>query len=527
MSEPAPRSRTLAGLIAGLSIWLVLGPPLVSWAVAPAEDQQPDGEPADEAAETAPTAEIVEAGPSADRTAKTAGEAGTQAQADGDSAPETVDGAASLPIAAEPEPQITRPDVDTEAALDVNVDELPALRGSPPSLVAEGRGWGHGVGLSQYGARAMARHGHDHRRILDHYYPGTEVTSMTADEPLRVGLLRASPAERPTDTVRVISRRTWEAGAVWASLDGEERVPLRPGRPVTIRADGGEVVVGLAEGARRAREVRLQWDPRAAGGAAVAFPELADRVPATRWGQVHISAAGGVIRPTLAIDVERYLRGLAEVPSTWPAAALRAQAVAARTYALRAAATGLDPACACHLGPTDHDQVFRGWEREAHAGAWVQAVADTAGQVVTRDGGLVWAYYSSSHGGRSERSVDSFAYDADDGQWPSVDDPWSLDPAAENPRASWTARIAHADFAEAVGMPLRAVIDVDIIARSAGGSPHTLRIVGLLPNGMPAVGTWAGDDDRGAAASLRRQLGGAVLPSQQLTDLRVANSTSG
>lgn len=509
MSAPSWGPPDRAGLIAGLAIWLVAGPPVVSWAVAPAGDG-----PAGDNAVVAPVAmQVAERG-----TAPATG----ASEGASEPAAEVVDGALSLPIAAEPEPQVTEPDVPADA-LEDPVADLPDVTGQPPHLIAEGRGWGHGVGLSQYGARAMARHGHDHRQILDHYYPNTEVTAVGADGPLRVGLLRASPAERPTDTVRVVSRRTWEAGAVFASFDGDERVPLRPGRTVTLRAEGDEVVVDVNGDRRRAREVHLDWDPHAAGGAAVAFPDLSDRVPATRWGRVHVTAAGGVIRPTLAIDIERYLRGLAEVPSSWPPAALRAQAIAARTYALRAAATGLDPACACHLGPTAHDQVFRGWSREARAGAWLQAVVDTAGHAVTRDGGLVWTYYSSSHGGRTERSVDSFAYGPDDGQWPSVDDPWSLDPAAENPRASWTTTISAADFAAAVDMPVSAVLDVDIVARSAGGSPHTLRIVGLLPNGLPAVGTWDGPDGRGAAAWLRRELGGEVLPSQQLTDLRVAD----
>lgn len=519
MSGSWSRSPDRAALIAGLAVWLVAGPPLVSWMVAPAGDVSAGPH----TAVAAPVAtQAADRGTAPTGAAEGAGEPGADGPAGAESTPEVAEGGLSLPIAAEPEPQVTEPAVPADA-LEVAVEELPDLTGSPPQLIAEGRGWGHSVGLSQYGARAMARHGHDHRQILDHYYPDTEVTAVGADGPLRVGLLRASPTERPTDTVRVVSRRTWEAGAVFASFDGGDRVPLRPGRAVTLRAEGDEVVVDFSEGRRRAHEIHLEWDPRAAGGAAVAFPDLSDRVPATRWGRVHVTAAGGVIRPTLAIDIERYLRGLAEVPSTWPPAALRAQAVAARTYALRAAATGLDPACACHLGPTDHDQVFRGWPREAQAGAWLQAVADTAGQAVTREGGLVWTYYSSSHGGRTERSVDSFAYGPDDGQWPSVADPWSLDPAAENPRASWTTTISHADFVAAIDMPVSAVLDVDIVARSAGGSPHTLRIVGLLPNGLPAVGTWDGPDGRGAAAWLRRELGGDVLPSQQLTDLRVAD----
>lgn len=424
-----------------------------------------------------------------------------------------------VPVAEPRPPQVTEPDVDV-SELDAPAGGLPDLSDGPPDVIAEGRGWGHGVGLSQYGARAMARHGHDHPAILGHYYPGTQITRLGASRDVRVGLL--TPAASPTGRMAVTSRRAWAAGAVFASADGE-RVPLPTGEPIRVTADGDDVVAAVPSGRLRGERLALDWDAGAAGGAAVAFSGTGGAVPTTRWGRVEITAAGGALRPVLVMDIERYLRGLAEVPPSWPAASLRAQAVAARTYALRAVATGVNSACECHLGPTAHSQVFRGGPRRAGARPWLAAVADTAGQVVTRDGGLVWTYYSSSHGGRSERTVDSFAYGRDAGQWPSVDDPWSLDAAAGNPRASWRVRIPHAAFVEAIGAPLAVVLHIDIVARTAGGSPHTLRLVGLLPGGSPVVGTWpppgAGDD--GAGARLRRQLGGDVLPSQQLTDVRV------
>lgn len=442
------------------------------------------------------------------------------AEGDADGPVLSVDEADALPEVAD------EPDVEAADPQPVPTDDegllasLSDLDGAP-TLVADGRGWGHGVGLSQYGARAMARHGRDHPAILAHYYPGTAITALEQPVDLRVGLVRADPRDEPAASFAVVARRRWEDGAVTAWFDRRDPVPLPRDERVTLRADGDDVVVDVGGDQHRAGTVHLDWNATGAEGAAVAFPDLTERVPATRWGRVHVTAVDGAIRPTLVIDTERYLRGLAEVPPTWPPAALRAQAVAARTYALRAAAEGVDPACACHLGPTDHDQVFRGWATEADAGAWLDAVADTAGRVVTRDGGLVWTYYSSSHGGRTERSVDSFAFGPDNGQWPSVADPWSLNAAAENPRAQWRRTIAHDEFVDALGVDLAVVVGVDIVERSAGGSPYALRVAGLRHNGLPLAFTWRGGDGRGAAAWLRRELGGETLPSQQLTDLRV------
>src|SRR4051795_5545287 len=52
-------------------------------------------------------------------------------------------------------------------------------------FLLDGRGWGHGVGMSQWGAEGAARHGWDYRRILAHFYPGTRLQVWQA-KPVRV-----------------------------------------------------------------------------------------------------------------------------------------------------------------------------------------------------------------------------------------------------------------------------------------------------------------------------------------------------
>ena len=97
------------------------------------------------------------------------------------------------------------------------------------------------------------------------------------------------------------------------------------------------------------------------------------------------------------VSLDDYVRGIAEVPSTWPVEALKAQAIAARTYALHELSVG-HPLCA-----TDSCQVYAGLakERGPAGGNWVAAVQATSGQVLLYKGQPILAMYSSSNGGRS------------------------------------------------------------------------------------------------------------------------------
>jgi SpoIID/LytB domain protein len=116
-----------------------------------------------------------------------------------------------------------------------------------------------------------------------------------------------------------------------------------------------------------------------------------------------------VERLTIELPFERYLRGLGEMPSSWPAAALRAQAVGARTFATyKIRRYGLRSDCDCHLLDGAGDQVYVGWGKEAGPDGtrWVSAVNQTAGEVVTYNGAVIQAFYAASDGGYSENVED-------------------------------------------------------------------------------------------------------------------------
>src|SRR5881396_179870 len=77
---------------------------------------------------------------------------------------------------------------------------LPATASAGSLFVIDGRGWGHGVGLGQWGAEGCARHGWSAERILAHYYPGT---SITVARPVTVRVLLAEGLPR----VRITSAK--------------------------------------------------------------------------------------------------------------------------------------------------------------------------------------------------------------------------------------------------------------------------------------------------------------------------------
>ena len=114
-------------------------------------------------------------------------------------------------------------------------------------------------------------------------------------------------------------------------------------------------------------------------------------------------------RLVLPLDLEQYLYGLGEMPSSWSVAALRAQAVAGRTFAtsrVRRSAPGAQ--CNCDITDGTNDQVYIGFNKEGgtDGNRWVAAVNDTRGQVVTHRGNVIQAFYAASDGGHSDAVED-------------------------------------------------------------------------------------------------------------------------
>jgi stage II sporulation protein D len=249
-----------------------------------------------------------------------------------------------------------------------------------PALAAKARftirgaGFGHGVGMSQYGALGFAQHGFTYDQILGHYYTGTALG--TTD---------------PAATVRVLLQSTGTAGFSGASRAGT-RI-LNPARSYQVRRRGATAVDLLSATGRRIATFTTPLQ--------VAGPD----------GVVQLRGLGGYrgaleFRPDTfggvnvinAVGLEEYVAGVIsrESPASWPAEALKAQAVAARTYAITTSKAG---AGFEHYADT-RSQVYGGLAAETPSTN--QAVADTRGQVVTYGGAPVVTFFFSTSGGRTE-----------------------------------------------------------------------------------------------------------------------------
>jgi stage II sporulation protein D len=237
-----------------------------------------------------------------------------------------------------------------------------------------GAGFGHGVGMSQYGALGFAQHGKTYDQILRHYYTGTELG--TTD---------------PAATVRVLVQSTGTASFSGASQAGTRA--LNPARTYKARRHGATQVDLLSSTGRRIATFSAPLQ--------VSGPD----------GVVTLGGAGtyrGVLefRPDPfaginainAVSLEDYVAGVVsrESPSSWPAEALKAQAVAARTYAITTSKAG----AGWDQYADTRSQVYGGVAAET--ASTNQAVADTRGQVVTYDGEPVVTFFFSTSGGRTE-----------------------------------------------------------------------------------------------------------------------------
>jgi stage II sporulation protein D len=274
----------------------------------------------------------------------------------------------------------------------VAVVALGAAPGAPAAsrLVVKGHGFGHGIGMSQYGALGFAQHGASYKDILDHYYEQTSVTPLGAERDVRV-LLQSG-------------RRAVVSGVV----AGAKR-KLRATSTYSVRAaSGGRLALYSASGRRLGTyDAPLRLAAPKAGWLTLRGPAANGTRDGRYRGALEVrpSGGGGVLAVN-AVDLEDYVRGVvsAESPSTWPAEALKAQAVAARTYALTSnvgtTTDGIDQYA------DTRSQMYKGVAAEfATTDA---AVAATAGEVVSANGQPVTTYFFSTSGGHTENVEDSF-----------------------------------------------------------------------------------------------------------------------
>lgn len=310
-----------------------------------------------------------------------------------------------------------------------------------------GRGWGHGVGMSQWGAYGMARQGRSHARIIRHYYPG-------------VGL-----ASRPADTIRVLL--TDQAAEV--SVASSSTVTFAGSLATTVLPAGHTGVLGVGASGLWVRDATTGCPPLDLGADATVSPAAAgllrlaspdaNGVRQRRYRGVFIfRVRGGRIRLVNRLPVEDYLRGVlpAEVSPSWPVEALKAQAVAARSYALSSSPASAD----FDVWATVRSQYYGGAGIEHRATD--AAVAATRGRVATYAGRVAHTYFFSCSGGRTE----------------SVEKVWGGSPVA------YLRSVAdpYDSYAGYHIWPLPAVLDEAVLSRRLGpyGAGRTYGVKGAL-----------------------------------------------
>ncbi|GAA1999982.1 SpoIID/LytB domain-containing protein [Nocardioides kribbensis] len=342
-----------------------------------------------------------------------------------------------------------------------------------------GRGYGHGVGLSQWGAEGAARQGLGAQRILRFYYPGTGRGTVGGD--VRV-LLSADTSDDVVVSARRALTATGSAGSARTWRLAEARPEASRWR-ITAAADGDSLVSSQTSGGPWKRWRVLPGQAQfAAGGAPVRLHTPAGAVD---YRGALRSAASGSGRDTVnVVALESYLRGVvpAEViASTWDPDAIRAQAVAARTYAAfeRAAAPGSRHYQLCDTAAC---QVYGGFSAE-HPRADT-AIRATARQVRTKDGKPIFAQFSASNGGWTRAG--SFGY------LRAKRDPY--DPWRGNPYVPWpegTVRIS--DEALERALPQIGELTGVEVTRRDGDGPRGGRVVEVRVSGTDASSTVSGD----------------------------------
>ena len=246
---------------------------------------------------------------------------------------------------------------------------VPGVASAGTVFVLDGGGWGHGVGMSQWGAEGYALHGYDWQRIVAHYYPHTSIELRRATQ-VRI-LLRENQSR-----VRISSP------APYLVVDAKGRkVHLKS--PVVVTTHFRKLKLPL--------RFEAGSQPLTLGG------------DGYRGDFVVRHKAGGLMVVNV-LPLDRYLRGVVpwEVPVGWQTAAYEAQAVAARTYTLATLHPGQD----FDLYPDDRDQMYGGIRAERPETN--KAIGATAGRVLTYGGHVIVAYYSSSSGGRTAAVQDGF-----------------------------------------------------------------------------------------------------------------------
>jgi SpoIID/LytB domain protein len=303
------------------------------------------------------------------------------------------------------------------------------------TVMLSGHGFGHGHGMSQYGAQGAAKQGLTYKQIIDFYYPSTTWSQVTGK-------------------VRVLISADTSTDVVVAAMSGLRLTDIGAGKTYTLPSPRGVKRWRIAVGTGNKSVVDYltgswhRWKP-GGRGALVGDGQFGAPTPMTLFtpagartyrGALRSASPvkGGRARDTVnVLSMDDYVRGVIprEMPASWQPEAVKAQAVAARTYATWS--RGQFPTRYYQICDTSYCQVYGGAGAEDPRSN--AAVTATANQILTYDGEPAFTQFSSSSGGwTSAGSVPYLAAKAD-----------PYDDYDGNPVHAWTTELGAAKIERA------------------------------------------------------------------------------
>ena len=355
----------------------------------------------------------------------------------------------------------------------------------PSTFQITGAGYGHGVGMSQIGARSKAVAGESAASILNYYYKDVAIEKVDDTKILRVNIGNL------LTTVRMLTRTQGATVQIFSGEVGDAQgiqpigsIPAMSSLNFSIL--GSTVIPSITTGkntmsipGNRVFTVRWSGTRYLAGVDSVMTVSHANRKSNYRYGQVQIRAVkAGSLGFRLSITnsvrlADEYLWGVSEMPSFWPTAALEAQAIASRSYALSKAGI-IRSVCDCDLYGEINDQKFLGYAKEIEKKwgvVWKAAVTNTAGLALTQSGKVVTAFFGSSSGGTTETAVN--AWGSERSFTHSVEDLASLDPTLNPNFYKWERSVTQSLVSAAFLLP--DVIGLEVLTRNTSGTVGIIR----------------------------------------------------
>ena len=402
-----------------------------------------------------------------------------------------------------------------------------------PDVTFYGQGSGHGVGLSQYGAKGMALGGASYQEILHRYYTDSNVQDLSVvtsgsfltneAQPAWIGLLQGQSQ---------ISFQ-FETGSADLCFD-------QTGTCAAVALSGETWSFGLADAGEcafsRRRATEAQFVQVGPSGTCQASAQPRETSATTRIPRKARSYRSGTLRFRPAkdneglhlvfqTDLETYVAGLATVPETWPTQAMNAQVVASRSLAAwslieagseKSLNQATRDACHCNIWDAQSDRVYRGYTGELDHPKWVGASRATVGEVIAVSSVLAYTPFFHSSAGWTENDEDVFG-----GQGylhlRSISDAPGISDLVANPFRYWGHSVTTRSVATLFGFSW--VNDIQVVRLNPSGSVRLVAISGIR-SGRPTV-------DEVSGVELRTALGLPSAVYEVMVDTRFTDMAPG